>query len=213
MYKRQSLQYSFESETSIADTAGQFSRIVSNYSSTHHSAAPVNHVSAVTEIADFQNGWEYAPNGDLLAIPITVRTLTMPGGRQTVVEVEETCLCAYGNPEDFAIHVQERGFFATGKTNGDGSFPCPAMNAFLIHATIGLWTRGPEDDDDNEARLHDAVRNQPANDLPKIIHGRRALAISPNSVWRRVVLYFNPNIPPLQPEPEDDFLFNNSQLA
>jgi hypothetical protein len=96
------------------------------------------------------------------------------------------------------LRTQELGFFVTGRIAAIAvSFPCNVFNALLNSATVGIWTRGPSESDADDASLRDYSHVADLRDLPRLIHDRRTGAINAQSVWRRVVLYFNPNIPPL----------------
>ncbi|WP_339746156.1 hypothetical protein [uncultured Rubinisphaera sp.] len=199
------------------DKHSQLVKAVNSSSIPSHNSLPLNHVSVAVRFEELNKTWEYqiATNEEgieLLEAPITLRLLNNTAGRVCQISIEDSHITPFGEAEAFSIYVQSNGIFATGQLDGSCDSPCHVIKALLKHATIGLWTRGAPESESEENEIRKVLLNQRIDQVPQVIHRRRIGAISPDSLWRRTVLFFDPNIEPLSANADDDILAINSQL-
>jgi hypothetical protein len=193
------LQYRVADNRSQLDEEMQFAQVVRSYYEKQQKDCPVNHVAAVTQRSKMLEGWDSDPQTkDPLPLPVAVREENDNRRRICPSQLDANTNANWATEENLSLRTQCLGFFITGRIAAIAvSFPCDVFNKLLNSATVGIWTRGPSESDADDASLRDNSHVADLRDLPRLIHDRRTGAINAQSVWRRVVLYFNPNIPPL----------------
>jgi len=194
------LQYRIADDRSRLGKEMQFAKVVRSYNERQQQDCPVNHVAAVIQRSNMLEAWDVDPHSnELLPLPVTVREESNNGVRICPSRLDANTNANWDTEDNLSLRTQTLGFFITGRIAATAlGFPCVVFNALLNCATVGIWTRGPceSDADDQSLRNHSYVSD--LCELPRLIHNRRTGAISVQSIWRRVVLYFNPNIPPLE---------------
>jgi hypothetical protein len=194
-----SLQYRVQDERSRRKDHEQFVNLVRSYRDDHHAACPVSHASAVIERSKMLEPWEYeTTTNNLLPLPVAVREESTNGQRACPARLDTESNSDWDTRENLAIRSQDQGVFVTGRLDADSScFPCEMFQALLNCSAIGIWTRGDCESEPDDVTLRCNTYVDSLSELPALIHRRRIGAVSSDAIWRRVVLYFNPNIPPL----------------
>ncbi len=193
------LQYRVIDDLSRSSKESQFAKVVRTYHGEQQQNCPVNHVAAVILRSQMTEAWDVDPqSNELLPLPITVREENNIGVRTCPSRLDANTNASWDTEDNLSLRTQTLGLFVTGRIAATAvGFPCMVFNALLNCATVGIWTRGPCESDADDQSLRDhCVAN--LCELPRVIHNRRTGAINIQSIWRRVVLYFNPNIPPLE---------------
>ena len=178
----------------------------------------MNHISVAVRFEELHMDWECRAETnrerpELLEVPMTLRLSDNISGRVCQIAINQSHIVPFDDLDAFSIHVQTTGVFATGKLGHACDCPCDVIRVLLKHATIGLWTRGVPESDENEVQIQKVLMNLRIDEIPRIIHQRRTGAVSRDSVWRRTVLFFDPNVPSLLANADDDILATNTQLA
>lgn len=205
------LQYKYAHQAASDQPTQQSGNMIRQFLKQDAAKAHINHVSIVVDPDDFHADWELDedPEGaDLLDLPVTVRCKNGTLKRKCPPTIDATHLIAFPGEEAYSTHAIQTGIFATSQTDSSNCKPCDWLKAYLANAVVGLWTRGPSEDKD--ALIHGALKDTPLPDVPAMVHKHRMGP--PDSFWRRVVLYFNPNIQPLQMETSDEVIGNAMEL-
>jgi hypothetical protein len=210
------LQYRVADEHSRLPEQVQFAKVVRIYNESQQRECPVNHVAAVIKRSKMIDAWDIDPEtNDPLPLPVTVREENNNGALNCPKHLDDNTNANWDTEESLALRTQNLGVFVTGRIAATAiGFPCKVFNALLNCTTIGIWTRGPCETDDDDRTLRDHSHVLDLCELPRLIHTRRTGAIDVHSIWRRVVLYFSPNIPPLARDTDTlvDIQQVNSQL-
>lgn len=154
-------------------------------------------VSIVCNFEELHDRWEVdLASNDFHPYPVTVRLSDSSGAGRTCPDViSDADLITCADAQRWSEHVQDRGVFVTSELDGSQNCPCSLVRVLLKIASLGIWTRSkPESVGDSLVR---AVRDKHLIDVPQQMHRRRTNSVTPDEVWRRIVVFFNPNIEPV----------------
>ena len=90
--------------------------------------------------------------------------------------------------------VQDHGVFVTTTYSEDNEEVRKRVKHAISMASIGLWSRSNYKED---SQLRETLVNCHVDDVPTKIHDRRQYS-SADSIWRDVVVLFDPNLPPFK---------------
>lgn len=166
----------------------------------------VDHVELVIDPIEMHQLWEYKSRSitevdlsDLQPFPIVVRSNQTKSPKNLRacprhMVLSEHIACNKDGREQFLARIQDHGVFVATKYESDNEKPCTTVRDAISWASIGIWTRKTFDDD---AQLRDVLTNLQVEDIPLKIHKRRAMS-GAESIWRSVVVLFDPNLPPFK---------------
>lgn len=166
----------------------------------------VDHVELVLDPIEMHHLWEYKDRSatdidtpEWQPYPVVVRS-NQKNNKKNLracpkhVVLPEHIACNKDDREQFLTQIQDQGVFVTTKYESEDEKPCRTIRDAISWASIGIWTRKTFDDDN---QLRDVLVNYQVEDIPSRIHSRRAISDA-GSIWRNIVVLFDPNLPPFK---------------
>ncbi len=163
----------------------------------------VDHVELILDPMEMHHLWEYkdglftntdTPEWQPFPIVVRSRQKNNPGNLRAFprsVVMSDHIACNRDNREQFLARIQDHGVFVATKYESENGKPCRTVRDAISWASIGIWSRELFDDDN---QLRDVITNQHIDDIPRRIHNRRNISDA-GSIWRNVVVLFDPNLP------------------
>lgn len=187
-----------------SDTIKEVTRLLESIKEKEYAGAIlVDHAELVLDPMDMHHLWEYkdglftdidSPEWQPFPIVVRSKQKNKPGSLRSFPKSgvkSEHIACNRDNREQFLARIQDHGVFVATKFESEDGKPCRTVRDAISWASIGIWSRKTFEDDE---QLRDVITNQQIEDIPRRIHDRRKISDA-GSVWRNIVVFFDPNLP------------------